>query len=547
MKSNLFFVSLFLFFSLIISLFIGFVGAQSNLGVPTTYPQGDFYNFLGNQIYPLWTIFGSSADVTGDNFNEILILDSGFSFIVDMIANTFVSGPVLTGGSKGDIDGLSDINGDGFDEFLIGQGVYGIPPYFGGIVRAYDGATNAVLYTVSDAGITWASGPDFFGDSVSVIGDVNGNGKEDFVVGAYGSNNFTGKVFVFDGLGSLLYTLTSLDSTDVFFGRSVILTGDVNSDGLGDFMVASSNLITGSLKAYVFSGTNGVLIHTLNIPWSGGSYIPYSPVFPANGKADYNLDGYNDFFVGNPGHTNAGVIEGRIYIFSGLDGTLLNQINAPAGMQEIATFFDVGDFNGDFYGDVVTRYFDSSNVLNVDVIYSGPNNLVLNSWIYSSPSPESNIPFVAGDFDNDFIDEAVFSGTFQSTGTALPDVLYVKKLGGVVSYGSGSIGLNWNSLGSYGAGGSFTVNGLQANEQAFVVLSYSPADVLLPSGDRAYVDVGNILGTYSFQADASGNLIISPINLKVPQIAGQKIYTQVAVVRNGVAYTSNGAEITFLG
>ena len=104
----------------------------------------------------------------------------------------------------------------------------------------------------------------------TVPGDVNGDGVPDFIVGAWrddpaGGGTDAGSAYVFSGAdGSLLYQVTG-DSASDFFGNSVSIAGDVNGDGRADFIVgvilddpAGGGSSAGS--AYVFSGVDGSLL-----------------------------------------------------------------------------------------------------------------------------------------------------------------------------------------------------------------------------------------------------------------------------------------------
>ena len=104
-----------------------------------------------------------------------------------------------------------------------------------------------------------------------VAGDVNGDGVPDFIVGAFnddpaGSGSDAGSAYVFSGAdGSLLYQVTG-DTVADNLGHSVSGAGDVNGDGKADFIVGASldDPVGGGINAgsaYVFSGANGSLLY----------------------------------------------------------------------------------------------------------------------------------------------------------------------------------------------------------------------------------------------------------------------------------------------
>ena len=172
----------------------------------------------------------------------------------------------LDGIVGGDFSGYSvsaagDVNGDGFDEVIIGA--YGAATSDAGEgyvvfgkasgwdssldLSALDGSTGFRLDAVS----TW----DRLGRAVSEAGDVNGDGIADLIVGAWGaspSGSASGESYVVFGKtsawaasldlstldGSTGFRLDGIDAADDA-GRSVSAAGDVNGDGFDDLMVGA--------------------------------------------------------------------------------------------------------------------------------------------------------------------------------------------------------------------------------------------------------------------------------------------------------------------
>jgi len=197
-----------------------------------------------------------------------------------------------------------------------------------------------------------------FGTSVA-MGDVNGDGKDDIVVGAYhedvGGNSDQGRVYVFSGAdGSLLFTLdTPNPQTYALFGTSAAVE-DVNGDGKGDIAVGAFAEVVDFAtrgRAYVFSGADGSLIFTLESP----NRPSYNSFGNSLALGDVNGDGVRDIVVGAfPEHVSGATNQGRAYIFSGVDGSLLRTLDTPSP-QDFAYFgwsVAAADVDGDGKADV---------------------------------------------------------------------------------------------------------------------------------------------------------------------------------------------------
>jgi hypothetical protein len=82
------------------------------------------------------------------------------------------------------VSGAGDVNGDGFDDLIVGAHLDDNNGGSSGSARVLSGATGAILYTFSGD-----SAGDQFGFSVSGAGDVDGDGFDDLIVGAFLDDN----------------------------------------------------------------------------------------------------------------------------------------------------------------------------------------------------------------------------------------------------------------------------------------------------------------------------------------------------------------------
>jgi hypothetical protein len=231
-----------------------------------------------------------------------------------------------------------DVNGDGVADIVVGacREDPGLTPADAGRAYIVDGATGSVLHSVASP-CQEASG--HFGTSAADLGDVNGDGYGDVLIGAPeedpgASPVDAGRAHIFSGTGSPVHALQSPNEEAWgAFGRCVASAGDVDGDGVGDAIVGApledpgpSPMNAG--RAYVFSGATGLLIQTLASPSEEVSGQFGAAVA---GVGDVDGDRYGDLAVGAP-HEDPGPSPddaGRVYLFSGFSGTLLRAIASP--------------------------------------------------------------------------------------------------------------------------------------------------------------------------------------------------------------------------
>lgn len=265
-----------------------------------------------------------------------------------------------------------DVNGDGKPDFITGApgtDVGGLAD--AGAAYVYSGTNGGLLLRKYGA---FANG--VFGFSVAVVGDINGDGKADVIVGAplVSPNGFTnaGSAYVFSGLnGALLYQVDGAASGDRV-GYSVTAPGDLNGDGKGDFIVgvpyADPGGVTDAGVAYVYSGADGALLFQKNGPMA----IAHFGLAGA-GVGDINGDGKPDFMIGAPDNSPGKFSgAGSVYVYSGVDGGLLYQVDGVLDNRQFGHSVDrAGDMNADGKPDFVIGALGDSGDRGSMFIYSG--------------------------------------------------------------------------------------------------------------------------------------------------------------------------------
>lgn len=247
---------------------------------------------------------------------------------------------------------LGDINGDGFGDFISGATAAdpgGIPQ--AGSAMAFSGADGSILYQFDGT-----SDSDHMGVAVAGAGDVNNDGVPDILVSASGTDvgGFTdaGSAFVYSGAtGALLYRFDGPASYEGM-GSSLAGVGDLNGDGFDDFMIGSSGADIGGLfnvgTAYVHSGANGSLLYRFD----GDPVAFYQMGVAVASAGDVDADGTPDLIVGAAeflfGHP------GTATIYSGATGLLIRRHFGSFTWGRFGiSVSSAGDIDGDGFGDVI--------------------------------------------------------------------------------------------------------------------------------------------------------------------------------------------------
>ena len=318
------------------------------------------------------TVTASDADnVAGQAPTETITYTLDHDSTLDLLAAT--DGVTVIGGaSAGDEFGLGlgqagDVDGDGIADIVIGafkadvgSGVTAGSAYVvfgqsGGLGADVDlddlDGTNGFTLTTGDTG-------DNTGFAVSGGGDVNNDGYDDLLVGAYENDEAhtrSGSLFVIygkDGGFSASYDLENLtagDGTHIFgrsgndrVGGSVASAGDFNNDGIADFIFGAqagdrpaeddpttpedeSGNVTNTGEAYVIYGKTGGFGDTFNLDdFSASDGVVFygedehdNAGRVVSGAGDLNDDGFDDIIIGARDADDNSQNSGAVYVVYG--------------------------------------------------------------------------------------------------------------------------------------------------------------------------------------------------------------------------------------
>ncbi len=236
------------------------------------------------------------------------------------------------------LDGGGDVNGDGYDDFLIGTFHNAVVGYDAGAVYLILGRPRLDIglntsLSNADARFLGGSSYDAAGYSVACNGDLNGDGLDDMLIGAPAGNDskprWPGKVYVVFGdssasWGNYFYLANSRDSYfegengQDLAGLSVAYVGDLDEDGYDDFLCGApfnDDFGEDAGKAYLVMGHGG--------SWNDRYYLAYSMAsfyfdrddakvgYSVAGIGDINNDGSPDLAIGSLGTSRIFVLYGR--------------------------------------------------------------------------------------------------------------------------------------------------------------------------------------------------------------------------------------------
>lgn len=324
----------------------------------------------------------SAGDVNGDGFDDIVLsaffafvggVRAGSAFVVFGKAGGFPAefSTATLDGTNGfridgtaqydrlgyDVSGAGDVNGDGFDDVIVGANGADFNGSQSGAAYVVFGRASGFAPTIAVSSLNGTNGfrlngqaaGDEAGESVASIGDINGDGLDDLVVSA----PYNDPAGTFDGGGNYVLfgkltpfpavlNLSTLDGVIGFkvnglegrSGESVDGAGDVNGDGMNDLLIgayrAGPGGVAGAGASYIVYGKTGSFGATLSVAALDGTNgfridgegVQENSGSPVHRAGDVNGDGVGDFVIGAFGADPHGSQSGASYVVFGQGFTL---------------------------------------------------------------------------------------------------------------------------------------------------------------------------------------------------------------------------------
>jgi hypothetical protein len=354
-------------------------------------PTGPDWAVVGGQASAEFGYSSSSAgDVNGDGYDDVIIgaylydngeTDEGQALVYyggpfgPAIASDWTAESDQAGAWFGrSVSSAGDVNGDGYDDVIVGAPTYDRGETNEGVAFVYCGSDTGLSTTpdwIADCNQAGA----YFGAAVSSAGDVNDDGYDDVIVGAYaydGGETDEGRAFVYhgsaSGLSNTAVWAAQINQSDAEFGRSVSSAGDVNGDGYDDVIVGAFAYESGEANegaAFVYHGSASGLSGTAD--WTAQS--DQADAFfgcSVSGAGDVNGDGYGDVVVGAYLYDNGETNEGCAFGYEGSASGLSTMADWIGESDQVGSRFGwsvsgAGDLNGDTYGDVIVGAYEYTN------------------------------------------------------------------------------------------------------------------------------------------------------------------------------------------
>ncbi len=303
-----------------------------------------------------------------------------------------------------------DLDGDGYDDLVVGAEGDSDDGQGSGSVYVYYGSSTGVLassetkLTASDAASRTS-----YGGYVSGAGDLNGDGYDELMVGAT-ADDLTGSVYIYYGSSTGVdsgseqkINASDASASDRF--AVVAGGGDLNADGYDDVLVGAErdNDGRGAVYAYYGSSTGLDASTELKVTASDGAPNDFFGASVAMG-GDIDGDGVDDFATGASYHDDHGTSSGSVYVYYGQCASDVDGDGACTDLDCDDSDATVYPRASEVVGDEIDQDCDAAEICYVDADadgYTDGSTTVASVDLDCTDAGEATASVPTGDCDDD--------------------------------------------------------------------------------------------------------------------------------------------------